>query len=139
MNLTPEVSLEPPIHEHNDGEPPAKHVFVSLAEADGTTFTAGIHLDAQAAPPSLAAAMLACCRGAAATHSPHLAAVLGDVLDSYGRAGAQKSPAALTVAALDKLGAQHQGTPLNVQVPGLPASVPFDVVRAVLVAAGAWE
>lgn len=102
-------------------------------------FQASIHLPGDAAPGFVAGALLACCRGAAATHSPHLAAVLGDVLDSYGRAGAQKSPAALTVAALDTLARQHGGTPLNVQVPGLPAAVPFDIVRAILVAAGAWE
>jgi hypothetical protein len=144
VNLTPNVSLEPPmVAEDDGGEGPAKHVHVGIYEVDGTGFQADMHMPGDVAPGFLAAAMLACCRGAAATHSPHLAAVLGDVLDSYGRAGTAKSSSAFTVAALDKLAAEHQAQrghmPAKVKVPGWPDPQPFQLVRSILVAAGAWE
>lgn len=142
MTAPPELLYDPPSIDNgqDDGdEDPQLVIMVSIL--DGRTDemrSSRIALPLPCSPSSMVDALLDGTRAAAAAHSATLHSMLADRMSTLGAPAA----AGITVSMLDQLAAHghqaHGGPPVSVQVPGYPHPVPFDVARAVLVAAGAW-
>lgn len=142
MNLTPELIHDPPgtfTDEGEDGDQPELVIMVTiLEERTDEARSARIALPGNSRPSLIVDALISGIHGAAATYSSMVYSMLVD------RQSAQSAPVdgALTVSLLDQLAAHgqemHGGPPAAINIPGWPAPVPFEIARAVLVAAGAW-
>lgn len=144
MTAPPEMLYDPPgliTYEEGDGggDRPQLVIMTSILREDNDEmWSSRIATELTARPPTVVDALLSSIRGAAAAHSTLVHTVLAD------RLSAMNQPAipGLTVGMLDQLASHgvqaHGAQPAAITVPGYPHPVPFDVARAVLVAAGAW-
>lgn len=126
------VYVDPPFVDNGDGEdPPGVDVSTRIQYPSGMAYHCLATLPADAPPALIAEAVLNTARGAATAYSPLVATLLADRID----AAAQPRPGGLTVATVDAIAEQSGAVML--EVPGA-GRIPVHVVRAILVAAGAW-
>jgi hypothetical protein len=121
-------------------------VSCRISDPQGAGYNASINLAPGEPLSNVSAALLQAAQGVTATHGPVLAALFRDLIET-GRALANATPGSaghlapgIRVADVDQVLQHHRGAdqPARLVIPGLDQPVPADVVRAILVAAGAF-
>jgi len=138
--MTTEKAIPPtddqPTDNEGDDSEDRTHVTAHITTGDRYA-GAQVSIPIDSPLSDLVVALLSVVRGTAAAHSTLLGSMVTDQLTAHQNG----NPKGLTLAALADIERHYQlahGVPLIVMdFPGLPAAVPIEVVRAVLLAAGA--
>lgn len=143
--MNTDTAVQPPDVDQAQ-EDPETIVSCHITDPDGTMYSASIRLEPGEPLSNVSAAVLSAAYGVAATHGPVLAALFRDLIETQ-RALANAIPVdtnslrpGIRVSDVDQVirahrGASHQP---HLAIPGLSHPVDADVVRAILVAAGAY-
>jgi hypothetical protein len=143
MNVHTEV--QPPELQELRTDPDQVTVCCYIIDPDGTTYTSIINLDPSEPLSNVSAALLSTAYGVTSTQGPVLAALFRDLIETQ-RAMANATPIGvglhpgIRVSDVDQMLAAHQGSDHHphLKIPGIDHPVDAGVVRAILVAAGAY-
>lgn len=127
----PLVFTDPPDLEEEE-LPDTLNVSASITVPKGLTHHALLCLPLGGPSATVAASLLSCARSVAHGYSPMVSALLEDQLAA---AAMPKPSGGLTVGLVDSMASGGVGL---IRIPGIPEAVPVGVVRAILVAGGAW-